>query len=240
MKHQMAIVKNVVNLREAYEAVRGRDTGIPGMVLVHGETGYGKSTTLAWLSNQVSGVYVRATAAWTPSAMLGEIMIELGASPMHNGGAAMVKHIAAKLIGTQRPLIVDEADYPLGNPRMIETLRDIHDLSHAPVILIGMKGIDRKIAHRPQLARRISEWVEFLPADIEDTHVLVKSVCEVELEDDLIEHLHNEAAANIGRMIVGLSRIERFAKTNDLDRIGVANWGGRQLFLASRSTARGI
>src|SRR5699024_11974997 len=43
--------------------------GMPGMGLVHGETGTGKTTALTWLRNRphVNAVYVRALALWTPS-----------------------------------------------------------------------------------------------------------------------------------------------------------------------------
>lgn len=240
MKHEMAIVKNVVRLRDAFDTLANRDMGVPGMMLAHGYTGYGKTTTIAWLVNQTSGVYVRANATWTPTAMLSAIMKELGFDPVNNRASVMVEHIVERLALDARPLFVDEADYLFSNnARMIETLRDIHDLSGSPVVMVGMEGIERRLVHRKQLARRISQWVEFRPADLEDAARVAQTVCEIEIEDDLLCHIHNETNGSIGLMVVGLARIEAFAKTNGMKKVSLDQWGQRQLFLSRAPRAVG-
>jgi len=238
MKNNMAMVKNVAALQAAYEALHGRDAGIPGMGLVYGHTGAGKTTAVAWMITMTKGVFVRATATWTPSAMLGQIMTELGAAPLHNGGAAMVKHIADTLASENRPLFVDEADYLMSNLKMLETLRDIHDISSMPVVLIGMEGIERRLVHRQQLARRISQWVEFRPADLEDARILADTICEVKIDDDLLQSLQSESKGSMGLMTVGLSRIEALAKANGWKKVDVDMWGNRRLFLSNAPKGR--
>lgn len=237
MRNKMAIVKNVMNLRASYEALAQRDHGVEGMGLVHGFTGAGKTTAIAWLVNQVEGVYVRAQATWTPSAMLGALMQELGAAPIHRGSAAMVTFIVTKLVERGRPLFIDEADYLLGNLKMLESLRDIHDLSKSPVILIGMEGIEKRLVHRQQLARRITQWVEFLPADLDDARVLADTVCEVELDDDLLAALHAAAKGSAGLMVNGMARIEALAKANGWKKIDADRWGNRPFFLSQINAA---
>lgn len=238
MRNTLAVTKNVAALQMAFEALSGRDAGVPGMGLVHGYTGAGKTTAITWLLNRSGGVYARAAATWTPSAMLGRIMQELGADPLARGGAAMVEHITRELSRTQRPLFVDEADYLLGNLKMLETLRDIHDLSGMPVVLIGMEGIERRLVHRQQLARRISQWVEFMPSDLEDARILADTVCEVEIEQDLLESLHTEAKGSVGLMVVGLSRIEALAKGNGWKQVSADRWGDRKLFIGNAPKGR--
>ena len=127
MRNTLAITRNVAALQVAYRTLEARDVGVPGMGLVHGYTGAGKTTAISWLVNKTRGVYVRAAATWTSSAMLGRIMVELGREPLARGGAAMVEHITGALADARRPLFVDEADYLLRDLKMLETLRDIHD-----------------------------------------------------------------------------------------------------------------
>lgn len=237
MRNKMAFVKNVAALQNAYEALAGRDLGIPGMALVYGETGAGKTTAITWMVNRTRGVYVRATASWTLNAMLGRIMAELGAEPMGRN-ASMVDYIVQQLTESQRPLFVDEADYLLADTRMIETLRDLHDLSGMPVVLVGMASIEKRLVHRPQLRGRISHWVEFLPADIEDAKTLAETVCEVKVDEELLERLHRESAGSMRLMAVGLARIESLGKTNGLKTVTAAEWGGRKLFLAAPKGAQ--
>lgn len=238
MRNKLAVTKNVGALQLAFESLAIRGTGIPGMGLVYGYTGAGKTTAVTWLINKTRGVFVRATATWTSSAMLGRIMVELGAEPLSRGSAAMVDHIVRTLAREQRPLFVDEADYLARDVKMLETLRDIHDLSGQPVILIGMEGIERRLVHRQQLARRISQWVEFAPSDLDDARTIADTVCEVYIEQDLLEAVHAEAKGSVGLMVVGLARIEAYAKGNGLEAMGGDRWGGRKLFLGAPRFAK--
>lgn len=240
MRNTLAITKNVAALQLAYEALASRDVGIPGMGLVHGYTGAGKTTAITWLLNKTRGVYARASATWTASAMLGRIMHELGAEPLARGGAAMVEHIVKALGAAQRPLFIDEADYLVRDLKMLETLRDIHDLSGQPVVLIGMEGIERRLVHRQQLARRISQWVEFAASDLDDARTIADTVCEVKIEQDLLEALHGDAKGSVGLMVVGLSRIEAMAKGNGWKTVDADRWGGRKLFLGAPRYTTGV
>lgn len=230
MRRKLAQVTNVRNLLGAYNGLLRRDHGVPGLGLVYGFTGAGKSTAVDWLIVQQGGVCVRAFATWTPHAMLAEIMHELGLSPLR-ATAAMARAVKNELARTGRALFVDEADYLAGNTVMVETLRDFHDTAGVPVILIGMEGLNRKLAHREQFYRRISQWVEFAPATLEDADLLVRTVCEVKLDDGLVERLHTEAKGSIGLMVVGLSRIEAVARANRMAEIGLEQWGNEPLFL---------
>jgi len=238
MRHTLAMVKNLSKLDSAYEALAGRAPGVPGMGLVYGFTGAGKTTALAWLVNRVHGVYLRATACWTPTALLGGLMVELGAAPLGRS-AAMVAHSVGELAASQRPLFVDEADYLVRDARMLDTLRDIHDLSGVPVLLCGMEGLERQLVHRPLLARRITQWIPFLAADPDDARILADTVCEVAIANDLLETLHRDAKGSIGLMVVGLARIEALAKAQGWAEVDAAHWRSRPFFLGGPPRRRG-
>lgn len=234
MKHEIAPVKNVTRLGVAFQSLANRDPGVPGIGLVHGFTGAGKTTAVTQLVIRENGVFVRANAVWTPQAMLGAITNELGATPMAKN-AAMIAHITERLAMTGRPLFVDEADYLLHNVKMLEALRDLHDVAGVPVVLIGMEGIEKRIVHREQFARRIQQWVEFRPLDAFDTRTLADAICEVKVADDLLDRLHHHTKGSVGLMTVGLSRIEQYAKSADLDEIDFKRWGAKREFFMGRA-----
>lgn len=231
MKNRLAPVKNVAALQAAYEALECRDPGVPGMGLVHGQTGAGKTTAVTWLMNRTNAIYVRAAATWTPAAMLGKIMNELGAEQLARGSAAMVDFITTTMAQDNRPLFVDEADYLVSNLKMLETLRDIHDVSGMPVLLVGMANIEKRLAGRKQLLGRISQWVEFAGCDAEDAATLARTVCEVGIAPDLLSRVHAEAHGSMRLLVVGLSRIESLAKAQGWSQVTAEQWGGRKLFL---------
>jgi len=242
MRYKICHTKNVARLSEAGDSLINRGPGMPGMGLIYGPTGYGKSTSATWFVNQCNGIYVRAMAMWCPSAMLAAILRELDIEQYGNN-AVMCDRIIENLARHNRPLFIDEADYLLDSKRMVETLRDLHDMATVPVILIGMDGIQRKLLGRQQLAGRLAEWVEFAGADIEDARVLADGLCEVKVGDDLLEQLHLAASAKLkgGKivggasarlMVVGLSRIEQLARHRGNKVMHLKDWPrGRDFFL---------
>lgn len=238
MRYAVAPVKNVTALGAAGQALTTRATGLPGMGVVWGPTGYGKTTASAWLRNKVDGIYIRALAVWTPTTMLGAIAKELGGRPMARS-AHMAEFIIEKLEANPRPLMIDEADYVVDSAKMVDTLRDLHDQSSAPVILIGMAGIQRSIAHRKQLAGRIQQWVEFQPADLDDARTLARTLCEVTIEDELLARLHGEAKGSARLMVVGMSRIEAWAKARGMDAARSADWGKQDFFFGDAPKKNG-
>lgn len=236
MRQKLASVKNVAALQAAFETLSQRDAGIPGMGLVHGFTGAGKTTAISWLVNRTNGIYVRALSTWTPNAMLAAIMHELGATALQRS-AQMTRFITKELEQSNRPLFVDEVNYFASNGDMLDTLRDLHDISNVPVILIGHEGTERRLVHRAQLARRISEWVEFKPLDAEDARILADTVAEVQVADDLLGDLHSQAKGSIGLMTVGLARVEAMAKANGWKAVDADQWAGRTFFLGNAPKA---
>ena len=129
-----------------------------------------------------------------------------------------------------QPIFIDETDYLFRRWDVLDVLRDIYDLSGCPVVLIGEEQMARKIQSRGKFARRITRWIEFSGIDIADTQVLVKTVCEVAVADDLLFHLHKSARSNIGRMVVALGSIESFGKSTGISPVTLADWGDRPLF----------
>lgn len=230
MRHEMAMTKNVRRFLGAVRELTQRGPGLEGMGLLGGEPGEGKTTTLAYVCNQMNGVYVRANACWTVTSMLSEVCHELGL-PRQRMKHPMINAITHALLVEPRPIFVDEADYLLRSTDMLDTLRDIYDMvPGACVILVGMEDLAASVRGNGRFARRITQWVEFSGLDCADAAIVAKTVCEVGVADDLVAHLHRETRGNIGRMVVGLSRIESLARANGMDLLDLAAWGERELF----------
>jgi len=230
MRYEMAMTKNVRRFLGAVRELTQRGPGLEGMGLLGGEPGEGKTTTLAFVCNQVNGVYVRANACWTVTAMLGEICHELGL-PRQRLKHPMMNAAIEALMNEPRPIFVDEADYLLRSPDMLDTLRDIYDMvPGACVILVGMEKLAPTVRANGRFARRITQWIEFSGIDLTDASTVAKTVCEVEVGPDLVEHLHRETRGNIGRMVVGLSRIEAMGRASGAQVMDLAAWGERELF----------
>lgn len=237
MRTKIVPVSNVARLAEAGDALLTRSPGMPGMGLCFGDSGLGKSTAVAWLATRQHGVYVRAMATSTPTSLLDTITRELNIAPRARI-AQTVEAIVGKLAETGRPLFVDEADYVVGQQRLIDTLRDLHDLSSVPVILIGMAGIDRRISLSPQLSGRMAQWVQFQPSSTDDARLLAKELCEVGVADDLVAELHARANGSIRNIVVGLAKIEQFARSRGVSKLAMADWPRNADFFLGAGTPR--
>lgn len=228
MKHRIVPIQNVFRMKEAADSLLTRTPGMPGMGLVYGPTGYGKTTGCTWLVNQVRGVYVRAMSLWSPKTMLEAIGRELDLDTQRLTLAGMVDRIVQRLAETGRPLFIDEADYIVESKRLVDTLRDIHDMSTSPVILIGMTGIDRRLRSHPQLTGRMAQWVEFHGLDASDVSMLASGLCEIKVEQDILDDLSRRASpagggAEVRRVVVGLGNVEQYARRRGMTAIALAD-----------------
>ena len=125
-------------------------------------------------------------------------------------------------------ILVDEADRLHMNS--LEQIRSIFDEGTAGLVLIGMPGIEKRIARFPQFYSRIGFVHEFRPLDAEQIQNLLENKWApvgVNLPD---EQLLPEVIASLIRMTGGnfrlltrlLTQIERVLSENDLHLVSTA------------------
>ena len=236
MKFKLVKTKNVQRLHSALEELKGRNCAMPGLGLLFGRTGAGKTTALFSAIGIFDALFVRADAVTSLSSLLDSICFELTIDSLRTNPQKLGA-IREALRERPRPLFVDEADYLTKDGRMLEVLRDIHDTTGIPVILIGMEAVERKLTRHPQFARRISQRIEFNPCDLADTALVAKELCEVAVADDLLKKMHSRAKGSIGHIVVALSLFEEMARDNGWAGICAEQWGSRPMFLGDLTEA---
>lgn len=231
MRSEIAMTKNLLAAHDAYESIQqAADEGTPAMGMLSGKAGLGKTTAGAWLFVNAEGVLIRCLKADSLSTFLERLAIELGLEKRQRR-ADMINFIVKELAITGKPLFIDEADYLASNADVLETIRDIYDLSNVPIILIGYEQLPIKIKRLPQLHSRISQHVEFKPADTDDIATMARDLVEhTTIEEDLLEALLVKSKGNFRRITVGLGTIEKFAKSNDLKTINLDQYAERDFF----------
>lgn len=235
-KSQRAMLKSMGALMQQHQDLCDQTEDLPHILLVEAPAGGGKSTALTWLAEESSGLYIRAMASDTVVSFLSRLMMACGLPPNSTrGNSVMTMAVADHLQANDRTLIVDEADYLFSSNRLIETLRDIHDLSGTPVIIAGHTGISKRMANKPQLHSRVSTWLEFPPLDTEDLAILARKTCGVNVAEDLLQHLLRESHGNLRLARVALERIAAFAEAESLKRVTREDWGRRKFYLTHRA-----
>lgn len=226
MKSTIVPVNNIINLNVACDKLKNRPLGTPGLGLVYGRPGLGKTTAMAWCVNQNEGVYVRAVRCCTPLSLLKDICHELDVTEPRSSRDAL-RAITDSLKENPRLFFIDEADYLMDRIDLVETVRDIHDESGVPVILIGMNDIAKKLKRYPQFESRVMEWVEFKECTFADARQIADDMCEgFRVADDLLTELLTAAKHEIRRVVTGLYQLESVAKAKGLNVMTSRDFGG--------------
>lgn len=246
MRHTFVSTSNSVRFLSGLDALERRGASEACIMVVDGEPGLGKTTTIQWWATQQQTAFVRAKAEWTPRWLLRELLTGLGKQPENSfercyGQAIRAlsdQSAAAAQEGRTYGIVIDEVDHISRSQKIMDTIRDMSDMLEIPVILVGMGKVRTHITRFPQLASRVGQYVEFAPATLDDTKALVTGLCEVEVKDDLIALLHELALGHCREIKEGIAAIERFAKRNK-GPIGIAEMAGQDI-LNNRATGRPI
>ncbi len=156
--------------------------------------------------------------------LLEEIVAELGEAPARRT-SDLFRQAIDLLFEKPRTVFIDEVDYLAHDARVLETLRDIHDITGAPFVLIGMDQADKKLARFKHMWDRFSEILKFNPLSEQDIKTIAEQMCEVDLSDDAIAFIHQQGN-RFRKVIVWLYKAEAIARANSLKAITAQHLNG--------------
>lgn len=217
MKKVFVKTNNVKRFITMMNNLQNRAEGVPGMGLVYGEPGLGKSQAINWWAFKNDAILVRCTQLMTTKWLLAEILDYMSEIKPYSVSDCF-NEVIRNLLITPRVLIVDEIDYLTIDSRTVETLRDIHDKTNVPVILVGMTNANSRLKKFSHLYDRLSEIVKFEKFSKNDIKTIVKELSEIEMTDCAIKYIYSNL--NRFRQIVKvINKAEILAKANGLSSI---------------------
>lgn len=216
MKKAFIKTRNVKNFVTLMENLKKCPANIPKMALVYGGHGLGKSQTILWWATNNDAVYVRANQGMSSRWLLAEIAEELGEVPFWHTYETF-NLIEQSLKTNPKIIIVDEIDY-LIEKNTVETLRDLHDRTGCPIVLVGMGMADKKIARYKHLEDRIFEKLKFEHFNQQDISEIISQLSDIKFSESAVEYL--SVQSNQFRQIIKLiNKIEKLAATNNLKEV---------------------
>lgn len=214
MKKTFVRTQNVKNFISLMNSLQNKPDGVPRMALVYGEPGLGKSRTALWWAVKNDAVYLRSSNMMSGRWLLEELVEELGETPFYKT-SDLFKQCVNQLLLNPRIILIDEIDYLAGDSKAIETIRDIHDKTNVPIVLLGMNKADRKIMRYRHVYDRLSEILKFQTFDKNEVANIIIQLSEVQFSECAVELVFNQA--NRLRQIVRLiNRAETMAEANGL------------------------
>lgn len=217
MKPIFVKTKNVKGFINLIYNLKNKPDNISKIGLVYGNAGLGKTKTAIYLSIQFDTIYVRATNKMTTKWLLEEIAKELDEIPRFFT-ADIFRQCVNALKTNLKMIIVDEIDYLLADFRTIETLRDLHDETGVPIILVGMQLSKHKLKKHNHLFDRISEIYNFTEFEYSDIKQITEEISEVDITKEAAHIIHNKAKSfrKIAEMI---DMFEKVGQANGLTQI---------------------
>lgn len=219
----IAGITNVALCNQALTRAIQRASSLPGLVVFHGRSGLGKSVAATYAANRHEAYYVQCKSTWTRKAFLSAILKDMGISPARNL-ADMTDQICEELMASDKPLIIDEADY-LADKNLVMMAMDIYEGSDAAIMLIGEERLPQKLQRYEKIHNRILTWVPAQECTLTDVEQLAHIYAPgVEIEPTLLENLHNATKGTTRRVCVTLDNIRNWAADNGTDRVTAATY----------------
>lgn len=218
MKRDIFIeTNNVAKFRTSLATLSDTERGRPGIGVVQGEAGRGKTMSAKEWHAMNGGIFLRVLEGWSQFSFLQALTYEITGERPGNTNLCRTR-LMDSLATSPQPIIVDEADR-LSMPR-IEDLRDVHDMTGCPVILIGEEGFYPKLYARRRVHSRIVEVVNFDPITPEDVMIFAGQAAALEVTPGACHKLATLAQGSF-RVVYGyVLRLEDYAKaqgTNSID-----------------------
>jgi len=228
MRHKfLTEVSNVSRFLAGTQRVR--ESGAPEACwqLCQGEAGFGKTSTLEWHATQGGHVLLRAKSSWTLTAMMRELVLAVGHQPIGKNNE-LFHTVLSALAGSSRTVIVDEVEHAMRDIRLIETLRDISDMTLTPIIVAGHAGTSAKLKRYHQIFSRLSDVTDFGPATIGDVRVVCDRLAELKggkdlrFKDDLVEQIYIRTRGRMRDIKKAVANVEAIARRMGVEEIGLA------------------
>ena len=203
--------ENVSRFVSAMEVLSDTEKGQPGLGVVWGRAGRGKTITSQWYAAENDSAYLRVLQDWTPAAMMRVLCREVhGARPRFLETAKGL--VIETLEREPRIVFVDEADRL--RPGLIEHLRDVHDLSGAPVVLIGEENLFTRLEAHRRLWSRVTRRVHFGEVTPDDAALFALESAGLRLDKAAARRVAKAAEGDFRLVYRIVQELEQMAKAS--------------------------
>ena len=219
MKDHFVETKSYRKFREGIDHINHKLKGVERMLLATGEPGLGKSEAAIRYCAMNGAVMIRTLEMMTGSWVLRTIVKELGTEPYYRSDKNF--DLLQELLASKpRTIIFDEVDRFTRKPEILETLRDVHDVCHCPMVFIGEEKAETKLQKNKRLYRRFVEIVRFEKLDTEGVKQFLAETSEIKYQNDAVEKISKDSNGKISEIITMIHHAENWTHRNNEKSIG--------------------
>ncbi len=235
----IAPLKNVAAFNGLLRRVIDRSPSLPGMACFFGRSGLGKTQSAIFGANTTRAIHVDVGQFTTAKYLIESILLELGVSKPRGSIPQLIEQtIGLMAMDRTRPLIVDEAHW-IAHKKFVDVLKQLHDGSLAPVILIGEETLPKQLEAHERVHNRMLEWVGAEPCGMDDAKHLVRAYCaDISIKDELLKAIIERTGGNTRRIVVNLARVQEEARRAGKSTIGINDYDAKLISSSSAPSPR--
>ncbi len=229
----IAPLANIGIIEMAVARLGSRGPNDPGMMVISGPSGYGKSVAAAYARARHHAYYYQVDDFVTRKSLLVNLCKTIGLAvegrPPRGTVAELADIVAAQLHAAGRVLIIDEFDFII-DKRLVMSIFSLYEKSRASIICIGEETLPAKLAAWEKFDGRILDTLYAEPVSLEDARTLARhKYPDLKIEDDLLAHLVKLARGSVRRVNNNLGLIHSTALSEGMNSIDLATWAERPL-----------
>jgi len=230
---QIAPLANIGVMENAIHRLKNRGPGDPGLFVISGPSGYGKSIAAAHAKSQHQAYYVQLDDFVSKKSLLVTLCRTFGLCAYDKKPkgttADLAEMVGAQLAASRRVLILDEFDFA-ADKELVMAVFSIYEKSKASIILIGEEAMPAKLAKWEKFDGRVLDTLYAEPVGMKDASTLAQhKYPDFTLSDDLLAHLVAIAKGSVRRVNNNLAIIYNEALSMGWERCDLALWGERKL-----------
>lgn len=159
--------------------------------LIYGRAGHGKTRTSEWYTANHHSIYLRVISIWSELDFLRALCRELEPDiPAPKRKAAAFAVLADALMDNPRPIFLDEVEKLKSPRRFLEIIRDLSDVTTAPVILIGEEELYHLMRQSDRIHSRTYRELRFGPLEAADIMTYTQTCAGITLSASQASILH--------------------------------------------------
>lgn len=227
-EYTLVKTKNVIRAYDLFDyLIKRPKTEMVGLGLIYEPPGLGKSRFARQSAIQNDYIYFRLEATMTAKSFAGRLleriyyhfgMPKIGVRGTANDIFQRCVDILSNFENTV--IVIDEIDYAFKNKKILGSIRDIVDQTLSIVVLVGMSDAKESLLSADaHYFDRCNFFCQFKPLEIDDLILLCKEVCEVKVDDTVIQFIAKKTKGNIRKFIKSLYSLENLAESQDLTHI---------------------
>ncbi len=232
MRHTLTTTKNVKKAEAQLQYLLTRPRAeMVGLGLFYGPPGTGKTRYAMRKAFDENYVYLRLEAAMTHRGFLVKLSQSLqymyaAPMPLKGNTQQLYNDVLDMLVSASEPptIFIDEVDYAFRHKGIIGSIRDMVDQSLATIVLFGMQNAKAELLRlNAHYFDRCNSFAEFKNFDIDDTALICKEVCEIELTPDAVKWVHNTSKGCARQIVKTLDFVERKSKEKKIAKFSLGD-----------------